>query len=170
MTRIHKLNQEYGFQRAFERSNGNPIEYSGRIIQLFDLFPVKYGERLQIVVESVNSDYPQVIQLEGRIVLDGERHEKSCIYVDSNKLPFETEVTSRKRNGYLWVCNGWTKSTSHRKVDWSEGGAAMIVEELSNGRRYNCNDFQLNDDFNDLIFRIERVKGDQEFSKKHRTQ
>jgi hypothetical protein len=33
----------------------------------------------------------------------------------------------------------------------------MIVEALPNGRRYRCNDGFADDDFDDLIFRLERV-------------
>ncbi len=36
-------------------------------------------------------------------------------------------------------------------------GAAMIVESLPNGRRYRCNDGDPDDDFDDIIFRLERV-------------
>lgn len=36
-------------------------------------------------------------------------------------------------------------------------GAAMIVEELPNGRRYRCNDGFADDDFDDLVFRLERI-------------
>ncbi len=37
-------------------------------------------------------------------------------------------------------------------------GAAIIVEPVPFGRRYRCNDGIANDDFNDLIFRLERVE------------
>jgi hypothetical protein len=38
-----------------------------------------------------------------------------------------------------------------------QNGAAMIVEEIPNGRRYRCNDGEPDDDFDDLIFTVERV-------------
>lgn len=37
-------------------------------------------------------------------------------------------------------------------------GAAMIVEEIPNGRRYRCNDGFADDDFDDIVFRLERVE------------
>ncbi|OJW19261.1 MAG: hypothetical protein BGO58_03090 [Sphingopyxis sp. 65-8] len=37
---------------------------------------------------------------------------------------------------------------------WHAGGA-MIVEEIENVRRYLCNDGELDDDFDDLIFTLE---------------
>ncbi len=43
-------------------------------------------------------------------------------------------------------------------VDAWHNGAAMIVEELPNGRRYRCNDGFPDDDFDDIVFRLERVR------------
>jgi hypothetical protein len=34
---------------------------------------------------------------------------------------------------------------------------AMYAEEIEGGRRYYCNDFTPDDDFNDLIFTVVRV-------------
>jgi hypothetical protein len=35
----------------------------------------------------------------------------------------------------------------------------MIIEQLPNdGRRYHCNDGEPDEDFDDLVFRIERVE------------
>ncbi len=39
---------------------------------------------------------------------------------------------------------------------WHNGGA-MYFEESKNGKIYYCNDSHPNDDFNDLIFNIERI-------------
>jgi hypothetical protein len=36
-------------------------------------------------------------------------------------------------------------------------GAAMIVEPLPNGRRYRCNDGLADDDFDDIVFHLERL-------------
>ncbi len=49
----------------------------------------------------------------------------------------------------LWDCgNGVIHS-------WMNG-AAMIVEEIPNGRRYRCNDGEADEDFDDIVFRLER--------------
>jgi hypothetical protein len=34
----------------------------------------------------------------------------------------------------------------------------MIVEEIENGRRYRCNDGVPDDDFDDIVFTVQRVK------------
>jgi hypothetical protein len=51
----------------------------------------------------------------------------------------------------LWDCGNGV-------VDSWHNGAAMIVEEIPNGRRYRCNDGEPDDDFDDIIFRLERVQ------------
>ena len=37
------------------------------------------------------------------------------------------------------------------------GGAARIVEEIENGRRYSCNDRAPDDDFDDIVFTITKA-------------
>jgi hypothetical protein len=33
----------------------------------------------------------------------------------------------------------------------------MLLEDLPNGRRYHCNDGKADEDFDDIVFRIERL-------------
>lgn len=62
---------------------------------------------------------------------------------------------------------GKPSSTIEVKNVWDVGdgvihswhnGAAMIVEQLPSGRRYRCNDGFADDDFDDIVFRLERVE------------
>jgi len=53
------------------------------------------------------------------------------------------------------VCNAWDCGNGV-KQSW-HNGAAMIVEEIPHGRRYRCNDGYADDDFDDIIFRLERL-------------
>ena len=39
-------------------------------------------------------------------------------------------------------------------MSYGSNGSAMFVEQLADGRRYNCNDGYPDEDFNDLIFQI----------------
>lgn len=54
------------------------------------------------------------------------------------------------------IYNAW--DCGNGVVDFWLNGAAMIVEEIPNGRRYRCNDGEPDDDFEDIIFRLQRVK------------
>jgi hypothetical protein len=49
-----------------------------------------------------------------------------------------------------WDCGNGVMESWHN-------GAAMIVEELPNGRRYRCNDGFADDDFDDIVFCVERI-------------
>jgi hypothetical protein len=53
------------------------------------------------------------------------------------------------------VHNAW--DCGNGVVESLHNGAAMIVEEIPNGRRYRCNDGFADDDFDDIVFRLERV-------------
>jgi hypothetical protein len=55
----------------------------------------------------------------------------------------------------LEVRNAW--DCGNGVVESWHNGAAMIVEELPNGRRYRCNDGFADEDFDDIVFRLERI-------------
>lgn len=67
------------------------------------------------------------------------------------------ECILRNTDGVLRVWNVWDIGDGAVESGY---GTAMIVEQLPNGRRYRCNDGHPDDDFDDLIFRIEIVKED----------
>ncbi|MCB1117403.1 MAG: hypothetical protein KDK50_02345, partial [Chlamydiia bacterium] len=58
-----------------------------------------------------------------------------------------------------WVQNFWedVNHTNTVYIDKAHNGAAMIVEEIPNGRRYRCNDGEPDDDFDDIVFTITRI-------------
>lgn len=62
------------------------------------------------------------------------------------------------KEGKLWLWNSWqyrdTSGILHTSSQLNFAG--MLVEQLSNGFRYKCNEGRDDDDYNDLIFRIER--------------
>ncbi|MGH6614062.1 hypothetical protein [Sphingomonas sp.] len=56
-------------------------------------------------------------------------------------------------DGVCQVKNVW--DTGDGTMHSWHNGAAMIIEETEFGRRYRCNDGNPNDDFDDIIFRLE---------------
>lgn len=56
---------------------------------------------------------------------------------------------------FIEIYNSW--DCGDGVVHSWHNGAAMIVENFATGRRYRCNDGFADDDFNDLIFRVERL-------------
>ncbi len=161
------------FITLFEQTKGQPITWEGKRLFLWDIFPVKDGETLRLIFESVNSDWQQGVELatnvglraKGGFIINGEKLGNRVILMQDIS-PQVVEFTVRTKDGKLYVNNAWQKPPAA----WAAGityvgkrsdGAAMIVEELPNGRRYRCNDGRPDDDFDDIIFRIERVNGNE---------
>ena len=145
------------FDNMFAETEERPIEYEGNWIIRKDTFPVNEGERLCIVFESTDSEWTQGIGLwveGGAIVVNAQRLEEFNLWEDT--APTEVELTIFSTNRILYVKNVW-KTPRGIVHSWTNG-AAMIVDELPNGRRYRCNDGHPDDDFNDIVFRIERVE------------
>lgn len=57
----------------------------------------------------------------------------------------------------IGICNGAIlKAGDLNLVRFCNEGCAMKIEDISeNKKRFYCNDYEINDDFNDLIFEIE---------------
>lgn len=79
-----------------------------------------------------------------------------CLWLDNPSLP--VEVTCRTQDGHIHIWNVWNLGHFSRGIDRRHNGAGMIVEEIANGFRYHCNDGYPDEDFNDIVFRIERCE------------
>jgi hypothetical protein len=85
----------------------------------------------------------------------GIKH-RLCLWLDE---PLQTvEVVCYTRDNHLHVWNVWNDGNWWHGVDGRHNGAGMIVEEIENGFRYHCNDGYPDEDFNDIVFRIERCE------------
>ena len=69
--------------------------------------------------------------------------------------PAEVVLRIRTKKDECMVWNVWDFGNGVTQ-SWT-GGAAMIIEECPNGKRYRCNDGVEDSDFDDLIFCIEAV-------------
>jgi len=71
--------------------------------------------------------------------------------------PFEpVEFSCVTQDGHIHVWNVWNDGNIRHVIDGRRNGAGMVVEEIENGFRYRCNDGYPDEDFNDIVFRIER--------------
>jgi len=161
------------FETLFRQSNFEPISYKGKKLFFQDVFPVKDREKLRVVFESVNSDWRQGVELQttrrpgyyGWFIIDGKKV-MSRVILGQDTSPPVVEFILRTKDGKLYVNNAWEKppetwAAGITYIDSRSSGAAMVVEELPNGRRYRCNDGHPDEDFDDIVFRIERVGDDQ---------
>lgn len=142
------------FEEMFRDSKGKPVEYNGQTIQLVDELPISAKVRMRIYFEQANSKWRQGIALmtTGSFEIAGQEVKRGlALWQDT--APQEVELVIRSQSAVLQVKNIWDVGDGITE-SW-HNGAAMIVEEIPNGRRYRCNDGQPNDDFDDIIFRLE---------------
>ena len=142
------------FGELFTASKGKPIKYKGQDLSLVDILSVEQGERIRVVFESFGSDWRQGVMLRapGPIEVAGESI-NGPVVLWQDTAPREVDLVVSKK-GELRVKNVWDRGNG--VVDSGHNGAAIIVEELPNGRRYRCNDGHPDEDFDDIVFRLER--------------
>ncbi len=120
----------------------------------------KDGEMFLLVFEDVNSDWEQFATLatDWTISVDGSVY-KRAVMIPFEETHSEHRIHCRTKEGILWVWNSYQyRGTQGELIRWScESFAGMLVEELPNGYRYRCNEGEDDDDYDDLIFRIERT-------------
>jgi len=167
------------FTQQFVDSKGQPIVYNVNALHSFDRFPVHNGDALKISIESTNNQRPQglVVDITGSCEMGGEIFKQGkgvrmffwgdAEHTDRKNIEIKdfTKLDNviiynvwKKKNHYLMSApDGKPMQKESSSVEYWHGGAAMIIEEIPNGRRYRCNDGTPDDDFNDIVFSIQRI-------------
>jgi hypothetical protein len=130
------------------------VEESGRRdVVSWDVFNVQDGETLTMVFESKRSRHRQGVWLwtDAGIIINGQLCRSADLWSDT--APSRVAFQCRTANGKLSVYNIWDHGDGRESQCHSSG---MLVTELSNGRRYRCNDIGFEGKFDKLVFRIER--------------
>ena len=145
------------FEDLFLKSKGKPIVYNGQTIQMVDRLAVVSDQRLRITFESVNSEWRQGICLttDGSFLVN-RQVVKNSIVLWYDTAPQEVLLQVQTKNGECQIKNVW--DTGDGVMHSWHNGAAMVVGEITSGRRYQCNDGRPDDNFDDLVFRIEILK------------
>jgi hypothetical protein len=91
----------------------------------------------------------------GSLYEDGGIKGRLCLWLDEPFLP--VEVTCHTRDGHIHIYNVWNDGNLWHAIHGRRNGAGMTVEEISNGFRYHCNDGYPDEDFDDIVFRVERL-------------
>ncbi|MCB1108114.1 MAG: hypothetical protein KDK44_00475 [Chlamydiia bacterium] len=155
----------------FNHADSIQIDYNGYNVVLADKFPVNNGDTLLISVEKTNSEYKQgfSIDISGSCEYKGTLYKqkkgvKMLFWEDTTPKKFELVIYSRQN--YVWIQNFWEAKNDMGTafLDRAHNGAAMIVEEIENGRRYRCNDITPDDDFDDIIFTVCYAKPEKNMS------
>lgn len=142
------------FERLFRESKGQPVCYKNQLIQMADYLPIESVACIRICIESTDSEWKQGIGLDcdSFFEIENERlGKKIAIWEDT--APGEVTLNISRPCKKCFIRNLW--DTGNGVIESWHNGAAMIVEEIENGRRYRCNDGHPDDDFDDIIFTIE---------------
>jgi hypothetical protein len=129
--------------------------------------PARDGEEFKLIFEEQNSDWGQGVHLDTdrTITVDGTTYKRGVIIFHGAKYGMkspELSIAIRSKEGMLWVHHVW----DHRPDEVTEPPGSimtssrfsgMLIDELPNGYRYRCNDGWNDDDYDELIFRIERM-------------
>lgn len=143
------------FESLFLESKGQPIMYNGKLLKMMDriILPT-INSYLKLTFINTNSVWKQGIYLDtnGEFEINGEKFPKR-IALWEHTAPKEVGLTVKSKDMQLIIFNVWETEdgTIHH---WHNGGA-MQIEEKQNCRIYNCNDGYPDDDFNDIIFKID---------------
>ena len=143
------------FQELFEQSAGKPIVYQGKTLIMVDEFPTGGVSHLRLVFEACNGEWRQgvALRVDGKFKVNGITINKGIVlWQDTAPAVVELEITPKVLS--VEVKNVW--DIGDGVIHSWHNGAAMIVEQLPNGRRYHCNDGFADDDFDDMVFRLER--------------
>lgn len=140
------------FDKEFLESKGKPVEFEGKELIRIDRIPVKKEFKGIVKLVSTNSKRRQGICLKvnGHLIINDVKGKSMILWEENiiNAVKFEGKST----NGELRVWNAW--ENHHGGIDNWMNGAAMIREIDGNTRRYYCNDFDPDAQFDDIIFEI----------------
>jgi hypothetical protein len=154
---------KFDFNKLFGNAKGEPVVHNGKILLLSDKIPAKFNETFTVTIEATSSKYPQGVGISEGVEVFERRVKRAVIWEYysvppaergqlRSRLPFSFDVVCRNKSGHLRFYN---MAEVDGAQSWSIYACAMIAEDIPNGRRYYCNDWQPNDDFNDVVFRVE---------------
>lgn len=143
------------FDKEFSEAQGKPVLYNGKALLRLDRLEIGSKATIRVTLEECNSNWHQGVHLrvDKGFTVDGKKVKDIRIWYNDEEKTVEYNLETK--NGQLLVWNVWDvgDGVAH---SW-HNGAAMIIEDISNGKRYRCNDGHPDDNFNDLVFKIEVI-------------
>lgn len=158
------------FTQQFTQAHSFELEYNGKKISRFLKVNKKGSYILRFTFVSTNSRFTQAIVLffsedfKGKVYLMGKEQKipktpfpKMNFWEDTAPRSFDVEVDVEA--GQITVCNGSDPLGTKQICHSLSFGCALINEKLGEDRfRFQCNDHENDDDFDDLIFEMEIIK------------
>ena len=156
------------FQDLFQEMKCNQIYYNGMLVERSFSF-VKHGKfKFRFKFIQTNSTFTQAIDVyfidfRGNIKINGKSIRLSKgnyphVVFFENSSPKEIELDLEIQQGWISICNASDPIGTNQFAYSMILGCAMIKQELSkNSYRFFCNDHEIDDDFDDLIFELEII-------------
>jgi hypothetical protein len=143
------------FEEYFDKSEGKPFIYNGKEVKMSDRIQLSSNKvALKVSFVSTDSEWKQgiVFQTKGEFEInDIKIPTKIVLWEDT--APKELQLLVKSKDKVLFVYNVW--DTGDSTMHYGHNGAAMCIEKDNSSTLYNCNDGHPDDDFSDLIFKIE---------------
>ncbi len=141
-----------------------PIDYKGKTVYSADFIdgPKKFKAVFNVI--STNSKYRQgfslhMYEMKGKLIYDGNVIQKNGLSFFVDSIPHTIEIDVEIEEGFLFIEN-FCDNTGTGSMVAGFSGFAMIIEDIDdNKKRYYCNDFEPDDDFDDLIFEVQFIEG-----------
>lgn len=147
---------------------GTPVEHNGFLVYLDFPIRVVRGEQLLFTIESSRGAWEQGISLtvKGTVECEGQTVKKGFGLWASTLPRKGSVVTVNATDGLLWLTNVWLTGDVNTSPMAYMHNCGMVPEELPNAWRFRCSDgyglkplssLRTPRDFNNLVFRVERV-------------
>ncbi len=143
------------FQQLFMESKGQPIQYEGKELKMVDRIPLPaINTSLRIEFVSTDSKWKQgiVLQTKGNFEVNGLKLPNKIVLWE-HTAPKQLEMTVKSKDKTLVIYNVW--ETEDGTIHYWHNGGAFFIEEVNKAIIYHCNDGYADDDFDDLIFKLE---------------
>ena len=124
-------------------------------VVLIDFIPACAGDRFDLTFEEAQSDWRQGVWLgvDGIIEVAGAASVSMQIWTDN--APETTRIKVVEVNGGLFLYNIWDRGHGLQSQAHTSG---MLIKKIEGGRRYFCQSINLDPLFDDIQFRIKRVR------------
>ncbi|MEP6675850.1 MAG: hypothetical protein ABJA78_11865 [Ferruginibacter sp.] len=143
------------FQSLFLKSEGKPIIYNGKEIIMVDRISLLTDNiAVKVTFIATNSKWKQgiVLQTKGEFDVNAQQLPNRIVLWE-DKAPKENFLTIRSKDKILNIYNVW--KTEDGTIHYWHNGGAMNMETINEVRIYNCNDGFPDEDFDDLVFKVE---------------
>lgn len=143
------------FAEYFRESKGKPFTYKGREIKMSDKVTLPSSNvSLQIEFISTDSEWKQgiVLDTKGEFEIDGQKLPNGIVLWE-HTAPKQVEITVRSKDRTLFIYNVW--DTGDGTMHYGHNGGALFTEQSEGTTIYHCNDGYPDDDFEDLVFKVE---------------